>query len=477
MKSEITKKQFVFSSESLDLPGLELFKIGDSFLYVDKNLQLKSFTVSGEQVVMLGYAYTMNTLGTSVESEIQNAGSFLNIPFRFWTGKWVLISESEIINDPTGLMPLFYYNDKSKWIISSSLAMISAIIEKGACCRLDINGIGWRLLPETLIDGVKQLFPLQKIEYSNHELTIQNYCWIKDYRDLSTKEKCKRISLLLTTGLRNIERHSNRKIVLALTGGKDSRVVFSALINSGVKFSVYTAEHDHITTADRRIPAQLAKEYNIEYRYIKRGKRNNQKEADYLAFSFGNSQGEDMRFYAYGQLGQLPNDAIIIRSGLFEAGQSYGRSIAGKDKDSFMKGMESYYPELKNDSIQRKAFNTWMKYVNDTDIDYLDIRDRFYIEQRVGGWASAIEQSLDMNDFNSIQIANCAELLSILLSATEKERKDLALSFETIKILDGKLLKYPVNQRTIEDRIRYCFSIARHPVKKVKNYIAKRKRK
>ena len=95
--------------------------------------------------------------------------------------------------------------------------------------------------------------------------------------------------------------------------------------------------------------------------------------------------------------------------------------------------------------MQSKAFEKWLQYVKNNPIDFIDIRDRMYIEQRVGGWASAIEQALDINDWCSIHIANCRELVSLLLSATEEERNNLSLSFEPIKNMVPPLHSYPYN--------------------------------
>ena len=83
----------------------------------------------------------------------------------------------------------------------------------------------------------------------------------------------------------------------------------------------------------------------------------------------------------------------------------------------------------------------------------IDLRDRFYIEQRVNGWVSAIEQALTINDFDSIQIANCQELISLLLAATDDEREDNTLAYRMIEALVPELLKYPVNKQSAIDKI------------------------
>ena len=79
-----------------------------------------------------------------------------------------------------------------------------------------------------------------------------------------------------------------------------------------------------------------------------------------------------------------------------------------------------------------------------------------------------------MNDFVSIQIANCPELLSVLLSATEQERKDLALSYKTMELLEPKVLSLAVNQPSLSDKFLRIKSVLKNPIGKIRNYLNKR---
>ena len=166
----------------------------------------------------------------------------------------------------------------------------------------------------------------------------------------------------------------------------------------------------------------------------------------------------------------------MLRSGIYEAGQSYSRGIAGGTEDGFRDGMRRYYGELGSDADQSAAFEEWLGYVKQNPTEHVDIRDRFYVEQRVGGWAAAIEQSLDMNDFLSVQIANCAELISVLLSCNEEERRVLSLSYGTVRLMKPELLEKAVNPVGLTDKLRRVGSIARDPVGKLRNYLNKKKR-
>ena len=135
--------------------------------------------------------------------------------------------------------------------------------------------------------------------------------------------------------------------------------------------------------------------------------------------------------------------------------------------------MKRYYKYSLEDKVQMIAFDKWLEYTKSNEIEFIDIRDRMYIEQRVGGWAAAIEQALCINDWDSIQIANCRELVSILLSATEEERNSLSLSFEPIKKMYPKLHCYHYNKSSIIDKINLVLRTLKSPTK-LKNYMVHR---
>lgn len=470
--TDITKKQFILSSNKITHTGMREHRVFGVYLYTDSRLNVEEYTCQGgKKVLIIGNAFCMDKAVKSIKDDIivWDGNDSISLT-RYWTGRWVLITENELVTDASGLMALFYNINGSEWYVSSSLALLSSIIDAKINKSVKNFRIGWHIVPGTFADGINQLICTQKLVFDSHTLLAIPSIWINNFSKLSTEEKCEKLAALLINGVKNIYMHSGREIVHALTGGKDSRLVLAALLRAGIPFSVYTAEHDNISTADRTIPRKISRDFRIRYQYIKRKRLSKRLAADYKDFTAGSIFEEDAKFYACKQFAQLPQNSIIIRSGLFEAGQVFGRQIAGANEESFVFGITQYYSELKTNISQKKAFQDWLDYVHKTPIEYLDIRDRFYIEQRVGGWVAAIEQSLDMNDFISIQIANCAELLSILLSCNEEERRKFLLSYETIRMLEPKLLEYPINKRTILDLINYWKKILRNPIMKYQNF-------
>ena len=456
--TEISKKQYVLSSCQWDLPCMQCRKVGEFYLYTDEKLNVwQGQTASGDEVVLLGHAFCTDGEKMVVEDIRTFSGDDFVALTSFWTGRWVLISKTTLVTDATGLMGAYYGQKDGRWLVSSSPALVATLL--GAECKPTVkaSGLSWHLLPSSVADGVKKLFCSETLKLSSDRLTPFFSNRFSDLRNLTTEEKCRRVADMLVNAAVNIHQYSGKRITLALTGGKDSRLVLSALCKAGVPFDACTAAHRAISRSDREMPPKLAARFGINHRYLGAKPMDEERLADYYRFCGGNHNGVDAFFYASGQFDELDEDVILLRSGLFEAGQTYARGYTSSDPEGFQKGMTAYYADLQK-SETRDTLAFWLYTVRQNPIEHLDIRDRFYVEQRVGGWVAAIEQSLDIHDFTSIQIANCAALLSVLLSCNEQERGSLALSYQTISLLEPAVLDFAVNKPSPSDRLRRLLS-------------------
>lgn len=450
----LQKKQYVLSSQELKLPETVFIKLPNGYLYVNSELPiLQTKDLKGRNYIIIGIAICTDIYPKQIKDDINGfeSDSLIDLT-KNWTGRWVLIRDSELITDATGLMSAFYWNNGDEWMISSSLSLISKILQISITKSISNSGLDWYLLPNTIVPNVKVLFCTQKIKL-NRSIEIFSINRFSDKRKLSSEEKIHEVTSRLVTALKNIEKFIDRDIIIALTAGKDSRLVIAAALSANVKFSAYTMEHPKMLIADKKLPGKIAKKYGFPWTFIRMNTQNNNLADDYLRFNGGNSKGADILFYSSGQSQQIPNNSLVIRSGIFEAGQLYGRRTMGETMESMKAGFYKYYKKSLQDEEQKYAFEKWLRYVVENPISFVDIRDRFYIEQRVNGWVSAIEQALTINSFDTLQIANCQELISILLSANDEERKNNQLALAMIKSLMPELLDFPVNKTTLFDKL------------------------
>lgn len=451
--TRLYKKQYVLSSRKLDFPQMVCLELQYGYLYIDNDLTfLQANDKKGRFYIVIGNVFCTDKYPKQILDDIKlyEGDSIIELTNN-WTGRWLLIQDSCLITDTTGLMSAFYWKDNNNWLVSSSLSLLSNILKISIAHSVSDKGLDWHLLPDTIIPGVNALFCTQQINLVKG-IEIIPIDRFTDKRYLTSEMKVKDVNDRLVVALKNIEKYSGRNILIALTAGKDSRLVLSAALSAKVKFSTYTMEHPKMILADKNLPGKIASKYGFKWDLIKMGEKNALLADDYLHFNGGNSKGADIIFYTSGQHQQLSGDAIVIRSGIFEAGQQYGRRTMGNTPESLRCGFFKYYKTSLKRGGQKESFERWECNAKQYPIEFIDIRDRFYIEQRVNGWVSAIEQALTINDFDTLQIANCQAIISTLLSATEEERYNNHLAYRMIQSLVPDLLNYPVNKQTIVDK-------------------------
>lgn len=450
----ISKKQYIISSKELDVADMSCTRLPYGYLYTDREFALQKVKDSkGRNCIVLGNAFCTDVYPKQVTDDIISFSDESMVELtKNWTGRWLLIRDNELMTDTTGLMSAFYWTCENEWIVSSSLALMSEVLGKPIKNSVQTTGLDWHLLPDSIIPDVKALFCTQQISLVEG-LEVMPIARFSDKISLTTENKIKQVNSRLIIALKNIEKYSDRKILIALTAGKDSRLVLASALAAEVGFSTYTMEHPKMLRADRKLPGKMAKKFDFPWTLIKMKAQSKELIDEYLQFNGGNSKGADIIFYSSGQSQQLPKDTIVIRGGIFEAGQQYGRSTMGSTMEALREGFFKYYKTSLKAAGQKEAFEKWERNANKYPIPFIDLRDRFYIEQRVNGWVSAIEQALTINDFDSIQIANCQELISVLLAATDDERENNTLAYRMIEALVPELLKYPFNKQSAIDKV------------------------
>lgn len=450
----LQKKQYILSSRELEIPEMHCIGLKYGYLYVHRKLHfLRTKDKVGRTYVVLGSAYCTDVYPKQIQDDIHSfEGDLLTELSKNWTGRWVMIRDYELITDAAGLMSAFYWSNDSDWMISSSIPLLAQELNLPITRSVGKQGLDWQLLPDTLLPNVNGLFCTQMLQLGK-ALEVQFIERFSDRRSLTSDQRVNEVTNRLQIALKNIEKFSGREILIALTAGKDSRLVLAAALSANVNFATYTMEHPRMLLADKKLPDKIARKYGFQRSFIRMKKKDHRLAEDYLRFNGGNSKGADIGFYSSGQTQQLPSVSIVIRSGIFEVGQQYGRRTMGGTMESLKDGFYKYYKTSLQEEGQKEAFEKWVQYVERNPLPYIDLRDRLYIEQRVNGWVSAIEQALTINDFDTMQIANCQELISILLYATEKERNNNRLALRMIKALVPDLLNYPINKPSIIDYI------------------------
>ena len=91
-------------------------------------------------------------------------------------------------------------------------------------------------------------------------------------------------------------------------------------------------------------------------------------------------------------------------------------------------------------------YSEWIEYCNNSNLERIDWRDRFYHEQRLASWLSANQQSLDIVKPERIHLYNNKRFLFSILKLDISERSNKDFIVRLIDELAPELNKYPYNE-------------------------------
>ncbi|MEI6309702.1 MAG: hypothetical protein WCP58_08690 [bacterium] len=144
--------------------------------------------------------------------------------------------------DPVGVRPLYFYQRGGRSAVCSNLFGLYAWIGPVAIDRLALREqllLGQPLRSRTLLEGVTQVPPGKVVTMSTTGSTHRRYFFFPTREsDLSLHEGVERISLALEGYVRRFGVGPG-EWALALSGGKDSRTILSALLFNGASPRAY----------------------------------------------------------------------------------------------------------------------------------------------------------------------------------------------------------------------------------------------
>lgn len=445
MKAHI--RQFIISDTPKKMAeDWKTVRLGDA-LFLSHCPDLTSATakdLDGETWHLLGLAVqTDKEKGDPLTELSQSSTSGVRDVYKSWTGRWLLIRATEVHMDCYGLIGCFYTTtNEARWV-SSSLAILQEI--GGFTPRPEMlvhrTGLEWYPLPTSRFEGVSKLLPTQILNLKTFR--IEARALPQPIAGLSYEAIVEKLADKLKFALLNAS-HFGKRIFIPLTAGYDSRLLLATVHSAGLKAETYTSGHHYISHGDATLPPKLSKAAGYRHHYIKKEAFSKDKETLFDYHTARNCADIDRAKFSHGQWNPFGKGDLIIRGGGFEVGRCifWKRMTADFTIPVILKGLYlPYDPE----SFAAKAFSDWMAWVHKTPAEGVDWRDRFYMEQRVAGWLSAVEQSLDLTETERFYLVNCHDIVSLLLSIPEEKRKITAHHIDLIREMCPALLKYPFN--------------------------------
>lgn len=423
--------QFAILKSPVELPGYVHVPLEDGWI-LSHHENLPVYRSADNSTLLLGIAWQVAPERDTPPREIErlcssaplddDRGALLAME-ETWCGRYVMIRHATVYTDACSLLAVFYSNQG----ISSDCTLLAQAA--GQSEKLYSPGPGvmnWMPGPLTHYDGVYRLLASQTYQYTTGEvssrpLLAQHYHTINDEREL-----VRTFTDLFTNALRGMSAAlGNRKLLIALTGGYDSRTLFAMALRAGISFEAYTLEYDTIYADDIAIPRKLCELTGVKHHYIPadHARYNARLEQDYLTHTAGLIRDQDRVFYAHGQYQQLVEafgNVAFLRSSIWENVIEYFRRSFTEAGPGF-----DFYDwfGVAEGSLEKRSLEQYFAWNAAHPEKGLVASNMFLWLQREGCWLSDIESGFALLDNAvSLQPANCRLFLRMLLDFPRDER-------------------------------------------------------
>jgi len=407
------RRQFAVGPRPVEeLDGWEISRLAPD-LYLSRCPTLPVRNVGGDEV-----------LGLAVPSDDSGRRDS-------WAGRFVVIRDGVLEMDPTGLLGVFSRDVAGERWISSSPELLRGLTPElespGQRLRWAVEGNEWFAPPFSGVDSMTRLLPSQRIRLTDG--VVEPKALLPSPTEGDPIADAER-------RLRRIVRELSElgPLWVALTSGRDSRLVLAACLAEGIEPVTFTfdrapdAEYP-VSASDRELAPRLAELAGLEHRMIEPKPYDPEAASLFDRHCCFHSVGAQRYEIVHGQWDLVPANAIVVSGGVFEAGRAYYRIH------------------------QPPVPAVWMQWVRDTPQD-LEYSDRLYIEQRLAGWLSSAEQAGDLTGRVRICPANCAQLLASFLTLPVDVRARGAHHTQLIERMAPELAAVPFNPRPVGQRIR-----------------------
>ncbi len=341
-----------------------------------------------------------------------------------WCGRYLLLCQGTVYTDACSLLPAFY----SKLGISGDSTLLE---ELGGGERKNYESPAGRIMnwmpgPRTQYEGVRRLLPSQIYCFDTGEVFSRNLL-ASHYESISDeKQRLQRIITCFDHSLQQLQKlFPTAKLLVAITGGHDSRTLLALADHAGIDFDAFTLWHDEIYEDDLEVPKKLCRAAGIRHHEIPRQEKQDAVEriAQYQDHISGQVCDEDRLYYAHRQFDLLVRefgDVVLLRSGVWPNVMEWYRRSFTRDGAGF-----DFYDwfGIEKGSLEEESLQEYFDWHREHPQKGLSACNVFYWDQRNGCWLSAIETGFDLTDHvTSLQPANCRYLMSMLMEFPEEER-------------------------------------------------------
>lgn len=467
MVSKYKNKYLITTENSTPLPNwLNLWNrvdLGNGYtLMFDSNLECINIEGVSFSINILGPIFDINGNIKNIYDKLYISNDIKEVHgiFKFLSGRYVAIvhdkinNEQLIFSDALSLKQIYYCN-KPKLLISGDINMIKEINnlgEKDSDYNLkakfffdnDINRVGtgncW-IGNETIFNNVKKLPPNHKLNFNS--LVVTRY-WPNKILEKKPLDDCaKDIAQYLTHIIDSISK--KRKIIMAVTAGYDSRVLFAASKNIRNKTIYFIDKKSSMPDDDRdiRIGKEVVESKGLVFNINRHNEciDNIPKEFidNYYASCFfaGGTQLPTVYYY-YSNYSNYINLCGVGEIGRHRFGECVFKPTAGY--------LSYKYGYIKNNYAKEQAENWLNNNYNLCEKFNVNPYTLFYWEEDLGNWGAVGNSESDIA-IEEINPYNSHYIFEIMLSVSwhNSKLRDNILFDKIIQTLDPDLLNIPIN--------------------------------
>ena len=398
--------------------------------------------ILGNAMDTIAYSMDLNVIGTELLTKYSRSIQEMYDYIDTLCGRHIVVmggddKEPFLVQDAMGLRSVFYHRNKT--LIASHYNLVHDFSgdERHPFMSeyLNMTPTPW-LLPGNITpyENIVALLP-------NHVLNIRTLAvkrfWPREnHRDVSVDEAMDYIAGCLKKQISLLA--ENRKIMIGLTKGNDSRVTLAACkdIANSVLFWSYFGKGDPGQTEDARFTKEYTHKFGLNYLQIDTTERSctidEWMQIQSVAFMNHYHKHNFEAIPAY--FNKLPKGRISIRSIGTEIVRSdyYGAMPNYAQWEDLAKGFYSKY--LDNKTVCDAYKNLYDEFEYDKLFNYL-AADIFYWEYRMGLWMGAAVVVKDDINFDTWVPFNCRKILEYGLSVPRYYKKSDTIIYEVIRRL------------------------------------------
>lgn len=461
MNSSLFKRQFILTQKK----GFQLRsvwnsnKIGNYSLYSHPDLEYSFCKSTDVELHLLGcmLSYKDYTLSNSdIISKLVQHKSIIEVINNIaeYSGQFVIVYKSRddiyIVNDATAQAEVYYDDNFSSFASQPKLLKEVLNLEKN-CDSEFLEFYNSKIFKQKKnylgnTTNLKGIYHLR----ANHFINIKSKEEVRYFPNckithLALPIAAKQAVKMLIGYIKAVEHRS--KIVIPVTAGYDSRILFLASLETNAKYFICKHKNMDDNHYDLVIPKQLTKIYDKPFEIIP---DNENIYADDYEASIDFPRFPD-------QHGKNFDDSIYLNGNISEIARNY----YGYHKNLNAPKLATIlgYSNLR---LADKFMQSWIDKNRDrfSELGY-DLLDMIYWEEKMGNWAAKAKTESAALNRQVISPFNSHELLKTLLSVPRKYRDSYnnKLYDLIIKEMSPEAAKIPINPGRKESIIKFTKQI------------------